>query len=446
MVQQMALSDRIRGAPESHVMAPSIPVHVVLSIALLIWWLAQQLQPLFANPDVDPTPATTATAEGSLFNTVVVVAFAAIGALCLPNALGALRTRVLVVFLTLLGAYFLWSALSVTWSVDPSLTVRRYVQLVFIVVGCVGLGLGVYGSSSSGPDLLAWHVLWAGLIGIAVMWLLVIRSGNLDVLDPGWAGKDVGIGTRIGYPIAFAVLTAIYLRSRGALGPGAFALILGLAVVSLLAQKARFTIAFGFLAALLMIVRRARWGWGWTLVLVALGIAAWLLALVYAIGGTPALQSIVDGVYNYATLGTGGTDTETLTGRLPLWDELWRYVERAPWLGYGFGAFWNPTFLLQIWAVIDWHPPVGHNGFLDEVLGTGVIGLTLLLSAWLFGAIVAWRRRDWFGAFVSSALLLFLLLNVGDTIMQYYFQFPFYVALTALFALLARSAAESRRS
>jgi exopolysaccharide production protein ExoQ len=427
-------------------MAPAIPTHVMVSIALLLWWLAQQLQPLFANPEVDPTPATTATAEGSLFNTLVVIAFAAIGGLCLPHALGAFRTRALVVFLTLLGLYFVWSALSLMWSVDPSLTVRRYVQLVFIVAGCVGLGLGVYGASTSGLDLLARHVMWAGLIGIAIMWLLVFRSGDLDVLDPAWAGKEEGIGTRIGYPIAFAVLAAIYLRGRGSLGPGAFALVLVVAVVSLLAQKARFTIAFGFLAALLLIVRRARWGWGWTLALAALGIAAWLLALAYAIGGTSALQPILDGVYNYATLGTGGADTETLTGRFPLWDELWRYAERAPWLGYGFGAFWNPTFLLQIWAVIDWHPPVGHNGFLDEVLGTGVIGLILLLSAWLFGGVVAWRRRDWFGAFVSSAMLLFLLLNVGDTIMQYYFQFPFYAALTALFALLARSTAEPRVS
>ena len=35
-------------------------------------------------------------------------------------------------------------------------------------------------------------------------------------------------------------------------------------------------------------------------------------------------------------------------------------------------------------------------------------------------------------------MLFFLLANVGDTIMQAYFQFPFYAALVGLFALAAR--------
>src|SRR5688572_13080152 len=58
-----------------------------LSVLLLAWWLAQQAQILFVSRDVDPTATVTATAEGSLVNTILVLAFAALGAVHVPAAL-----------------------------------------------------------------------------------------------------------------------------------------------------------------------------------------------------------------------------------------------------------------------------------------------------------------------------------------------------------------------
>src|SRR6266480_355731 len=112
MVLHVMVTQRIRTMPQPAVAAPHVPLHIVLTFVLLIWWLAQQLQTFFVSSDVDPSATTTATAEGSLVNTALVAAFAAVGAAHLPAARSALRSRALRVFLVLLGAYLAWSLLS----------------------------------------------------------------------------------------------------------------------------------------------------------------------------------------------------------------------------------------------------------------------------------------------------------------------------------------------
>src|SRR5205807_796804 len=173
-----------------------------------------------------------------------------------------------------------------------------------------------------------------------------------------------------------------------------------------------------------------------------LALVGWSLGMLVGLQGTEPLRPLTDTASSYATLDSSDTTLESLTGRTPLWAELMRYAAERPWTGYGFGAFWNPEYMLAIWAVIPWHPPVGHNGFLDELLATGAIGLGLFLSVWITGLVVAWRRRlsrqQLFGELVGCWMLFFLLANIGDTIMQYYFQFPFYASLIGLFAMAAR--------
>jgi exopolysaccharide production protein ExoQ len=415
---------------------------VVVGGLLMVWWLAQTAQVLFvpAPDEASGALTTTATIEGSLFNTLVILAFAGLGVWFWPRRQLFPRRRLARVVAVLLMAYLVWALASLTWSVDLNLSIRRYVQLVCIVIGCVGLGAGFYAQLPDGELQFAKHVVWAGLLGVLFMWLAVLKSGNLDVFDPAWAAKDVGVGTRIGYPIAYAIIAAVYLGRANVLRGWRLPMVLAVLVLSLLAQKARFTIAFGLLAAALLMLTSMRWSWRWAAVLMIAGATIWVVAAVVALDGSQPLEPVAGGLYTYATLDTPTDNTATLTGRISLWDELLLYLQDRPWLGYGFGAFWNPEFMARIWAVVPWQPPVAHDGFLDELLGTGLIGLVLMLGAWLTGMFGAWWRQGPFATLVGVSMLLFLLLNVGDSIMQSYFQFPFYAALTGLALMLARSA------
>jgi len=221
----------------------------------------------------------------------------------------------------------------------------------------------------------------------------------------------------------------------------------GLVVVSLLALlvvKARFLTVYVLFLTVVCACIEPRFTLRKALVVVAvLATASYALGVALALGGVEVLQRLNEQMLNYAMLGGKiGADTfGTLDGRLPLWGLLVEYINERPLLGYGFGAFWNPNQMQLVWSRLTWQPPVGHSGYLDETLGTGLVGIVLLLSAWLAALLAALRLRvlrvDRLSGLVVLWMVLFLLLNAGDTLMQTYFQAPFIIGLTSVLALLA---------
>jgi O-antigen ligase len=91
----------------------------------------------------------------------------------------------------------------------------------------------------------------------------------------------------------------------------------------------------------------------------------------------------------------GRSDTENtsnLSNRAPLWGELMESVERNPWLGVGYDAFWTPARVESISADQGWAVPHAHNTYLDQALSLGVVG-ALLYTAMVWSAMVmAWGR------------------------------------------------------
>lgn len=119
-------------------------------------------------------------------------------------------------------------------------------------------------------------------------------------------------------------------------------------------------------------------------------------------------------------LGSLGKDA-TLTGRGDLWplvlDEIWK----RPWLGYGFGAFWNGLngASSQLWYASGWTPPNAHNGFLDLWLQLGLVGLFLFAIAYFFTFIksLLYIRNTHTSIWIWPLLyLIYLFLaNLGET-------------------------------
>jgi exopolysaccharide production protein ExoQ len=71
----------------------------------------------------------------------------------------------------------------------------------------------------------------------------------------------------------------------------------------------------------------------------------------------------------------------TLTGRTNFWPLMLDKIWDSPWVGYGFGAFWQgldgPS--AYVWNASTFKAPNGHNGYLDLCLELGVIGLSIYL-------------------------------------------------------------------
>ena len=86
----------------------------------------------------------------------------------------------------------------------------------------------------------------------------------------------------------------------------------------------------------------------------------------------------------------------TLTGRIPLWIAAQEAISRQPFLGYGFGAFWQgysgPSE--SIMAEVGWMAPHAHDGYLDLALDVGLVGLSIFVIGLLIRFRLAYRESD----------------------------------------------------
>jgi len=71
----------------------------------------------------------------------------------------------------------------------------------------------------------------------------------------------------------------------------------------------------------------------------------------------------------------------SFTARLHLWEALIPFIQQKLLLGYGFGeAFWKSGGdVAKVWAAAGWMAPFAHNGYIEALLGTGIVGLGLFL-------------------------------------------------------------------
>lgn len=80
----------------------------------------------------------------------------------------------------------------------------------------------------------------------------------------------------------------------------------------------------------------------------------------------------------------------TLSGRTLIWKQVWIFILRRPWLGWGYDAFWRGTQgeAFRVVATVHFMVFHAHNGFLEMWLELGAAGLALFVLSYLR----AWRR------------------------------------------------------
>jgi O-antigen ligase len=109
-----------------------------------------------------------------------------------------------------------------------------------------------------------------------------------------------------------------------------------------------------------------------------------------------AIATIGEGLYFFLSTNAGalfssiGKDA-TLTGRTDLWPLVIDMIWKQPWLGYGFGGFWQGLNgeSAYIWYAAGWPATHPHNGFLAICLDLGLVGLLIFILGYLRGFIKA---------------------------------------------------------
>jgi O-antigen ligase len=106
----------------------------------------------------------------------------------------------------------------------------------------------------------------------------------------------------------------------------------------------------------------------------------------------------MDDDYRAALLQVIGRDS-TISGRTFLWSTIMTSIMKHPWLGYGFGSFWQGTKgpSVVILNAVHWDVAHAHNGFLDLWIDMGFLGLTVFLIGYgisCYRAFHVFRKSD----------------------------------------------------
>lgn len=252
---------------------------------------------------------------------------------------------------------------SVLWSAAPDITLRRSFALLGTTL--FGVYLSTRYSLNEQFRLLTWALSTAIILSILFALLLPtygIHQG--EVFSGLWKGIYIHkntLGRTMGFSLYVFSLLAFWGGKSRWIGWTGCSLATALIVLS-----SSVTPVFSSLTVLALLPLYSILRWRHTLTFFF-----FIMALIVNAVGSALLVGQMA-----ALLGVFGRDL-TFTGRTQLWTVLVEMIQKRPWLGYGYTAFWlgGQSEDAQVWVAIPWHPDYAHNGYLDLALQVGLVGL-----------------------------------------------------------------------
>ena len=306
-------------------------------------------------------------------------------------------TRSLLLFRTLnpfLLVFLALATVSVIWSIEPSVTLRRVSRIVTILLVCMGF------------TVVGWHAkrfqnvtrtLLTGLLIGSVIFIYAYPEiaihhnvGHPELMD-AWHGLTTGkniFGSLAGTTVL--LWFHAWLSKNAKFFPALFgsALAITCLVMSNSSTSLMSTIfAVVFMLILLRSPGSMRKVMPYLVALFAALILIYALAILHLV---PGLDVILEPIVMFT-----GKDL-TFTGRTDIWFVLNQHIHLRPWLGTGYGAYWvgplptSPSY--EMLTRLFFYPTEGHNGYLDVVNDLGLVGGLCLLG--------------YFASYVRSALRL----------------------------------------
>jgi len=278
--------------------------------------------------------------------------------------------------------FILFASASIGWSVLPWISVYR--TIVLVCASLAGAYLGTRYDSNRQAGILAWvgAILLLASVEAAIFFPSIGRMFSIPY-NGAWRGifwhkNYLGIILALFNAIFLLRLVSGFQARRRESAQDAFLYLASLVVIFLADSASGYIVTIVLHAcvtcAAAWLKVRQRMHPVHYYVLLAIFVAAVVLIL--------GNLNFVFGLFNRSS---------TLTGRVPLWNYLLTdVVSQRPWLGYGFGAYWNLyQFRLAAQQAVGWGYPVAiaDNGFIDILLHLGIPGMVLFLGAFLAGLV-----------------------------------------------------------
>ena len=319
---------------------------------------------------------------GNNFRRLAFLSCAAIGMISLLLGRGQrFRVNLPVVFI---GMYVLWTGASITWSIDRPATIRRYILMLCCVIGCFGFCRFLRVKDV----VLACVILTIALLTLGVgaemfYGKFVPHRGGYrfaGTVHPNIQAATLAMGC-----IAAFTMTRIEPKLKSV-----FFGIFGVLFMFLVLTKCRSaTLSVPVCIGMMWVASQST-----QKILLGTFLAFWCLGTVIFLVQVTGFDPIAE-FEEILLMGRKEETGESLTGRLPLWEDLSNYISLKPIQGYGFGAFWTPRHINDIAGSQQWVISEAHSSYFDTTLQLGLVGCFLMASTALttfFYSAVTFRK------------------------------------------------------
>lgn len=354
----------------------------ILAVAILVTFLllagvdlgnAQQTFDITLGETIETVQAGSAVRQVALVGFAVIAGAVLIAAGPRPATVKPIIVVPLVLLLVLM-------AVSVTWAIDPQLTLRRV-----IAYGAMLVGAFVCARVLSVRTIVLGTLAFTGLFVVLAVVAQIVAGPFTPALG-GWRLAGIVHPVALSWYCGLGAIAAVTtmrlepsLRLPATWAAAAFA---GCLVLT----KTRTGLGATLLAILVVWFLTAPRGSRRDLPVVVAWIAliTFLVALAFP-GDHFSWNSLYAGTVESSSLGRTDAVEQiaTFTGRLPVWEASLALVSQRPMLGFGFSAFQSPEMIPVLAEAAGWVPTSTHSGYIDALLSLGFVGLGLV--AWVVG-------------------------------------------------------------
>jgi exopolysaccharide production protein ExoQ len=270
-----------------------------------------------------------------------------------------------------LGVFLLWSLLTVAWSEYPFMSFKRWLQTAGVVMILVSALLHIESEDR------VWNYVRSILIVYLPLSLLsvLLIPGAIDPDGTAWKGftsqKNV---------LGQVSLLSLIIWTSATFKNGAWHKIFGLLLIGLSAALlvgSRSTTAV-LTSGILLILVSVLYARNKLFSPIIGEFFSWMLVLSFF--ASLILLSFLEPSVMQSLFGIFGKDTG-FTGRTEIWSNMMDEIKKHWVFGCGFQGFWmTPKSSLEVFLYdLQWPVNHAHQGYLDLLNETGLVGLSIFL-------------------------------------------------------------------
>jgi O-antigen ligase len=310
----------------------------------------------------------------------------------------------------------LWAFLSIAWSADIAITLKRQVILVCFLMAVVGT-IRQFDVHTM-IEMAFVHTLAIVLIGIGAELMFAPHLSGGDeyrfagTLHPNHAALNA----------SFLLLSSLYLARHRK--NGLFLIVAAAAFVLVVLTKSRTGLSSCLAASAVFVLAtrtpRQR---------VVIAIAA-----IFVLGASLVIVAtdIFPGLGQMLLLDRRNSDPTTLTGRTFIWQFVLSYIS-VDWgtflSGFGYGGFWTKATAVALSSRTRFKLAEAHNDYLEVISQVGLVGLFL----YLWGLVVAlWtsiKQVRCFGSFDAAFAISLIVMAFVHSIAESAMTLPVFTTL-----------------